>query len=500
PGLIAGLDRDVALGDGINGFGLIDLDEEAVATAGDPIGTPEAAAALLAAALDRANPRVRLLGVEKDSISVVVHEQDSPAFDYLVLSGQSVADAVELAERGAVDPANGVSELVIATGDGGRVVATGGAAFDGVLVRGLGAEITEDELPILLRSLARRPGVNAVDQGDTVRFEIRGSDGTVDVIVFETDRAPGNGGYDVGFLRAQRHDEFAGLLGDLHRRPLATLAEQVQYTLSDVLNFAFSVPALRALFEAIAPGLNLADAEPLTEQPVVDVANGVPETAAVTVPLGEFVFEIGDTFAVGTEGGFSLLSSLLALPISELSGILRAEVDADDNDNDAQQLLEEILNGRSGAQLDFESEPGIDGVQLVGLTPVSFTLAFADGVQTDRLTFEGPGSEAILAGFDARGGADLADGQNNLSLIDVGSEELVLGDGPANPIFDLFGDGFAGDADLAALIAAVTGGSNPAVSLVSQDAGSISVRIDNPVTGEFDLLVFYDPTGATDLL
>lgn len=301
--------------------------------------------------------------------------------------------------------------------------------------------------------------------------------------------------------RQELREEVGRLLGDLRERPLATIVEQVRFTLSDTLNFAFSVPVLKALFEAIAPGLNVADTDPLTEEPVIDVANGVSETASLAIPTGEFVFEIGSPFSVGTQGGSSFLSHLLGLPISELSGILRNEVDADDNDNDAQQLLEEILSGRSGAVLDFETEPGIDGVELVGLTPVSFTLAFEDGeAATDRLTLEGPGAEAILAEFDARDGADLADGHNNLSLIEVGTDTLELGDQAENPIYDVVGAEFAGDDDLENLIGAAKDPSYPVVTLISEGPGSVSVRIDNAATGEFDLLVFYDPTDATTLL
>ena len=62
------------------------------------------------------------------------------------------------------------------------------------------------------------------------------------------------------------------------------------------------------------------------------------------------------------------------------------------------------------------------------------------------------------------------------------------------------GDEFAGDADLAALIAAATGGTSGAVSLISADPGSISVRIHNATTGESDLVVFFDPTDSTELL
>lgn len=313
--------------------------------------------------------------------------------------------------------------------------------------------------------------------------------------------APENEAPGLGGRLAALRDEVGGLLGDLVEHPLATITQQVQFTLSDTLNFAFSVPVLATLFEAIAPGLNVADADPLTEEPVIDVANGISETATLAIPTGEFVFEIGDPFAVGTQGGLSFLSHLVGLPISELSGILRNEVDADDNDNDAQQLLEEILTGRSGAILDFENVPGIDGVELVGLTPTSLTLAFQDGeAATDRLTLEGPGAEAILADFDARDGANLADGQNNISLIEIDSDTLELGDEDNNPIYDLVGNEFGGDDDLDALIAAAKDPAREDVKLISEDQGSISIRIDNPTTGEFDLLVFSDPNGTTGLI
>jgi hypothetical protein len=237
----------------------------------------------------------------------------------------------------------------------------------------------------------------------------------------------------------------------------------------------------------------VAPVEPLIPQPPIDVGNGIAETTSVALPDGHFILRIGDTFAVGESGGFSAVSDLVDLPVSELSSIVRSEIDADADDNDAQQMLAEIVTGVSGANFESELEPGIDGVELVGLTPDSFTFLFEDGAVEDRLTLTGPGAKAILDGFDTQ--ANVANGINSISLVDLATETAVLVDPElagilANGVVD------AGSAPI--LLQALTDdddGRIGGLTLVSVDEASFSVRADNALTGELDYLVFIEPSG-----
>ncbi len=499
--LLAGLTRPLDLSDPWNQFDQIDLDVDSVEAGANDIDTVEEAKALLEAALDTSDDSVRLLGVEADNFSVVVEEQGGTAFDFLTLTGNTVSGAIADVASDKVRPFNTVDELTLADGSGNDIVGVGWRAFNGFGAPNLGFVITEDELPILLETAGQRPNVRALDQGGTVRLEVLGRDDTIDVIVFETDATLPNDAYDAGFNEVAVAEEAKALVKEFIRDPAGTLVQEALEVLSDLLNTVYSVPLLRTLIDIIAPERNVPDADPLTEEPVIDVANGVAEEASLEIPDAQFVFEIGSPFHVGTEGGLSLFSTKKRLPISELSGILRAEVDADADDNDAEQLLEEILNGRSGAVLDVETEPGIDGVELVALTPGSYTLAFQDGEVIDLLTLEGAGVEAILEAFDARTEpAHLADGENNISLIDLGTDTIELGTGAENPILDIVGDAIDDDTELEALFQAARDGTSDAVTLLNEESESITLLISNAATAEFDYLVFFDPTDVSTVI
>ena len=169
---------------------------------------------------------------------------------------------------------------------------------------------------------------------------------------------------------------------------------------SDLVNFGFSVPSIRSVFEVLGGDDVATDIDPLTPDPVIDVGNGIAETASVELPIGLYTLEIGSPFGVGSKGGLSIMSDLIGLEVSELSGILRNNIDADLNDNDAEQILAELLTGKSGAKFDFETEPGIDGIELIELTPSSYTISIKDGNVRDILTLRGPGVGATLDDFD----------------------------------------------------------------------------------------------------
>jgi hypothetical protein len=266
---------------------------------------------------------------------------------------------------------------------------------------------------------------------------------------------------------------------------------------ADLVNFGFSDPEIRTVFETVGLGDVIAPIDPLTPEPPIDVDNGMAETAVVALPLGPFILRIGNTFAVGENGGFSAISDLIDLQVSELSSIVRSEIDADADDNDAQQMLAEMVTGTSGANFETEFEPGIDGVELVGLTPDSFTFAFEDGAVEDRLTLTGPGARTVLEDFDTD--ANVADGTNSISLVDLATETVILGNPDDNPFSEVLPDGFSGAASAHKLLEALTGdddGQIGGVTLVSVDEASYSVLVDNDATGELDYLVIFDSSGA----
>jgi hypothetical protein len=266
---------------------------------------------------------------------------------------------------------------------------------------------------------------------------------------------------------------------------------------ADLVNFGFSDREIRTVFETIGLGDVIAPIDPLTPEPPIDVDNGIAETAVVALPIGPFILHIGNTFAVGENGGFSAVSDLIDLEVSELSSIVRSEIDADADDNDAQQMLAEMVTGVSGANFETEFEPGIDGVELVGLTPDSFTFAFEDGPVEDRLTLTGPGAKIILDDFDTD--ANVADGVNSISLVDLATETVVLVTSDDDPLSDVLENGVVDAESAPDLLEALTlddDGRIGGVTLVSVDEASFSVRVDNAVTGELDYLVFIEPSIA----
>jgi hypothetical protein len=135
------------------------------------------------------------------------------------------------------------------------------------------------------------------------------------------------------------------------------------------------------LIDTFGPDL-IADADQIILPPDFDVNNGLPDVATVSLPIGPYILDIGEPHNVG-EG--------------ELARVVLGLVDADHDDNDAEQILYEIFTGTSGANLDFEDEPGILGVELLNISLSEFTLLIEDADVIDMLTFVGPGTEDILA-------------------------------------------------------------------------------------------------------
>jgi len=142
---------------------------------------------------------VRLLSVEPDSFAVRVDNPDTGAFDLLVFEGPTAEAAIAAVDRGPVDPSNTVSELTIADVTGSGVVADGpdlDTYFGGPGLADLGPTVTEDELLNILATADQRPGIDAVDQGDTVRLEIPGEGDKRDVIAFATTEPVPAGTFD----------------------------------------------------------------------------------------------------------------------------------------------------------------------------------------------------------------------------------------------------------------------------------------------------------------
>jgi hypothetical protein len=146
--------------------------------------------------------------------------------------------------------------------------------------------------------------------------------------------------------------------------------------------------AFGALTEALGPDLR-GDGELATLPPDFDVNNGVADTKTVELPDDQYRLDIGSPENVGN---------------GELARIILGIVDRDADDNDIEQILFEHYTGNSGANLDFEFEPGIEGVDVV-VAPdkKSFTLFIedngGDAPVIDELTISGPGAEAALEKF-----------------------------------------------------------------------------------------------------
>ncbi len=166
--------------------------------------------------------------------------------------------------------------------------------------------------------------------------------------------------------------------------PLTDLVDDVGLrfgnTAATIVDYAFD-----QLIETLGPNL-LADVEPITLTPDFDIDNGQEDVETVWLPDDPYILDIGTTQNVGN---------------GEFSRVVLGAIDRDSDDDDMTQILAEHFTGNSGANLDFESQPGIDGVQVVDVTPTEFTLLIEDDTATDRLTFTGPGAEAALAEFSA---------------------------------------------------------------------------------------------------
>lgn len=262
---------------------------------------------------------------------------------------------------------------------------------------------------------------------------------------------------------------------------------------SDYVNWSFGKPLLRAINAIIGGENDVPNVDPIFPNPIIDIGNSLEEEATVLLPTEEYIIAgIGSPFEIGSRyGGFSFLGQILGLRITEFSGIVRDTIDADLDDNDVEQILVEILTGQSGAKFDFETEPGIDGVELVGLTPETFTLALTtvDGT-TDRLTFGGPGTRSVLETLDSD--ANIGDSTNAISIVDLATETVELG----GQLADLLGTSFAGSSDAETLFNASF--SDPRITLLSQMLESFSIRID--VNGLSDYIVFIDSVDGLPFL
>ncbi len=219
----------------------------------------------------------------------------------------------------------------------------------------------------------------------------------------------------------------------------------------------------------------LADVDPITLPPGFDINNGRDDTAVVTLGLGPYILDIGSPVGVGN---------------LEFGRLILGGLDGDDNDDDAFQILQELITGRTAANLDFENKPGIVGVDLVELTPSSYTIEIKENAATDLLTLNGPNIEAVLDELDSP--ANIRDRKNGLSLVDVGSEPVQAGGPFLNPIFDLIGRRLDDEADVSAILAAAETGDDR-VERLGLDADYLSVVVNNPRTGTSDVLVLTGP-------
>ena len=246
-----------------------------------------------------------------------------------------------------------------------------------------------------------------------------------------------------------------------------------------------------ALIEELGTDL-ISDTEMTVLPPGFEVSNGIADTATAVIPEGPYILDIGSAEKVGN---------------GELARIILGFVDGDENDSDVQQILSELVTGTSGATLEGEFVPGIDGVELTELSLTHFTLSIEDGAVADTLIFEGPGTEAAIESLDSP--ASLIDDESRLSLVEVGAEEVELGFLFVNPIFDLVGDALDEAEDIRALMRAAEAGDGR-VEVISQEDDSVSMRIHNPRTGTADTFVFFGdeveealtpaPAAETDLL
>lgn len=266
---------------------------------------------------------------------------------------------------------------------------------------------------------------------------------------------------------------------------------------SDCVNYGFSDPTIRAAFELFGGAGIEAQVQALTDAPPIVLGNGIAESGLVMIPDGPFIIPIGDPFVIGELEGQSRLSLALGMRISELSGIIRHDIDADKNDNDVEQLLTEIVTGRSGALFEYETRPGIAGVSLIDMTPRSFTLAFEDYAAEDTLTFTGAGAEAILQRLDSP--ANIADAENAFSMVDMGTEAMVIRNASEHTSWRRDNDPISGEEELGQLLQALLLAEDESLSgfrveLVSIHCQSIALFMFNDERRSMDLVLFHTPS------
>ncbi len=226
------------------------------------------------------------------------------------------------------------------------------------------------------------------------------------------------------------------------------------------------------MIEVLGPNL-LADVDPIVLPPVFDIDNGNSDIATVFLPTGPFIVDVGTTEHVGD---------------GEFSRIVLGVVDSDGDDNDVEQLLSEMMTGRSGANLDFEFVPGIVGVTLLDISLDRITLALEDGDAIDTLIFAGEGTEAVLATLDTP--ADITDSASSMSFVEVGVDDIVIGGGSECPVLDLISDCLDATQAAEAIIDAAIDG-DPRFDVVGFDDSRISLVVHNIRTGAADTLVLF---------
>lgn len=176
---------------------------------------------------------------------------------------------------------------------------------------------------------------------------------------------------------------------DIGDNPLTDLIADIEVRMGPFAAIV-ATQSFDRLITTLGPNL-LADVDPirLTLQGF-DIDNGSPDVASVDIPLGPYILDIGNTHNVGN---------------GEFARVVLGLVDSDGDDNDLEQILNEITTGTSGANLDFEREPGIVGVDLLEVDDALayFVLGIEDGGYIDRLQFAGPGTTAVLANLDFGG-------------------------------------------------------------------------------------------------
>jgi hypothetical protein len=266
---------------------------------------------------------------------------------------------------------------------------------------------------------------------------------------------------------------------------------------SDFVNYGFSDPNMKATFEFFGGTGVEAEVQALPDEPPIVLGNGISESGKVMIPDGPFIIPIGNPFVIGELEGQSGLSLALGMRISELSGILRYDIDSDENDNDVEQLLTEIVTGQSGAFFEYETRPGISGVSLIDMTSRSFTLAFEDYPAEDTLTFAGEGVEAILQRLDSP--ANITDKENSFSMVDMGTEAIVIGNGSERASWCRDNDPISGEDELGRLLQALLRAEDDSLSgfrveLVSIHSQSIALFIFNDERGSMDLVLFHNPS------